>query len=67
MAEIMRLFAVKGWRLWVVQKQDGTWEARFFPLTVGATTGTVVDGLTRLHAAEIAWARYQHDPWLGGS
>jgi hypothetical protein len=67
-AEITALLEAKDWRLGL-QPVEGeeTWEAMFFPATVGATTATMVYGLARLDAAESAWAKYQREPWLGSS
>jgi hypothetical protein len=64
--ELRRVFEEKGWRL-SVQQEDGEWVASFFHTQLGPTTAHEVRGRTPLEAAHAAWAKYKHEPYLGGS
>ena len=72
--EIKGLVGEKGWRLRVYEEDNGTWSGVFFlgPIhgenpNTAARIAQEVTAVTAVGAAEAAWAKYQREPWLGGS
>jgi hypothetical protein len=71
--EIEGLFVEKGWRLRLHEEDNGTWTAAFWlgpipgeNLNTSARMAHEVTAPTALDAAEVAWAKYQQEPFLGG-